>query len=133
MPATKVALVTGSGKRRVGSVVAAALARQGYAVAVHYRTSAQDAQGTVAALRAEGRTPTAFLTEFMARYRQSWAYYEYEIAVFEPGLLPAQRRLLFGGAIRWFQLPLPRAEYQPVALPLTILNEEQKQPGARIR
>lgn len=54
MPATKVALVTGSGKHRVGSVVAAALARQGYAVAVHYRTSAQDAQETVAALRALG-------------------------------------------------------------------------------
>jgi hypothetical protein len=86
-----------------------------------------------AALRTEIRSPSAFLTEFMARYRQSWAYYEYEIAVFEPALSPEQRRLMFGGAIRWLDLPLPRGERQPMALPLTILNEEQKQPGARLR
>jgi pteridine reductase len=54
MSPTKVALVTGSGKRRVGSVVADALARAGYAVAVHYRTSVQEAAETVAALRAHG-------------------------------------------------------------------------------
>lgn len=54
MPATRVALVTGSGKRRVGSVVADALARRGYAVAVHYRTSAAEAAETVEALRAHG-------------------------------------------------------------------------------
>ena len=54
MSATKVALVTGSGKRRVGAVVADALARAGYAVAVHYRTSAAEALETVAALRALG-------------------------------------------------------------------------------
>ena len=39
MPA-RVALVTGSGKRRVGAAVADALARAGYAVAVHYLSSA---------------------------------------------------------------------------------------------
>ena len=50
----RVALVTGSGKRRVGSVVADALARRGYAIAVHYRTSAADAAQTAAALRAHG-------------------------------------------------------------------------------
>jgi pteridine reductase len=49
-----VALVTGSGKRRVGAVVADALARAGYAVAVHYRTSVAEALETVAALRALG-------------------------------------------------------------------------------
>jgi pteridine reductase len=52
MPATRVALVTGSGKRRVGSVVADALARRRYAIAVHYRTSVAEAAETVAALRA---------------------------------------------------------------------------------
>src|SRR5262245_66657427 len=51
MPATQVALVTGSGKRRVGSVVADALARRGYAVAVHYRTAAAEAAETIAGLR----------------------------------------------------------------------------------
>lgn len=54
MATTKVALVTGSGKKRVGSVVADALARRGFAVAVHYRTSAAEAEETAAALRAHG-------------------------------------------------------------------------------
>ena len=57
MSPTKVALVTGSGKRRVGSVVADALARAGYAVAVHYRTSAAEARETVAALRRSASRP----------------------------------------------------------------------------
>jgi pteridine reductase len=54
MPTTRVALVTGSGKRRVGSVVAEALADRGFAIAVHYRTSAAEAAETVAALRTRG-------------------------------------------------------------------------------
>lgn len=56
----RVALVTGSGKRRVGACVAEALARRGYAVAVHYRTSAAEAADTVAALRSLGATAEAF-------------------------------------------------------------------------
>ncbi|MBY0460516.1 MAG: SDR family oxidoreductase, partial [Gemmataceae bacterium] len=39
---------------RVGSVVADALARRGYAVAVHYRTSAAEAAASAAALRTHG-------------------------------------------------------------------------------
>jgi len=54
MSPTRVALVTGSGKRRVGSVVADALAERGYAIGVHYRTSAAEAAETAAALRARG-------------------------------------------------------------------------------
>lgn len=54
MATQKVALVTGSGKKRVGSVVADALARRGYAVAVHYRTSATEAEETATALLAHG-------------------------------------------------------------------------------
>ncbi len=50
----QVALVTGSGKRRVGAAVAAALAERGMAVAVHYRTSADEAAQTVAELRGRG-------------------------------------------------------------------------------
>jgi pteridine reductase len=49
-----VALVTGSGKKRVGSVVADALARRGYAVAVHFRSSAAEAEETATELRAHG-------------------------------------------------------------------------------
>jgi pteridine reductase len=50
----KVALVTGSGKRRVGSFVAEALAERGYAVAVHYRSSAAEAKELVDRLRSLG-------------------------------------------------------------------------------
>src|SRR4051794_39305974 len=54
MSGLKVALVTGSGKRRVGWHVAEALAARGYALAVHYRSSAVDAAETVDALRGRG-------------------------------------------------------------------------------
>lgn len=50
----KVALVTGSGKRRVGWHIAAALAQRGYQLAVHYHTSAADAAQTVEHLRGLG-------------------------------------------------------------------------------
>jgi len=40
-------------------------------------------------------------------------YRDYRIAVFQPGLSPAQRRLLFAGAIEQLDLPLPRGELQP--------------------
>jgi pteridine reductase len=51
MKAQKAALVTGSGKRRVGSYVADALAERGYALAIHYRNSAAEANASVAAYR----------------------------------------------------------------------------------
>ena len=54
MPPRKVALVTGSGKRRVGSAVAEALAAKGYSLALHYRTSAAEAAESVEAFRARG-------------------------------------------------------------------------------
>jgi len=54
MSARQVALVTGSGKRRVGWHVADALARRGYALAIHYRTSAAEAAETVASLAGHG-------------------------------------------------------------------------------
>ena len=60
MRTRRVALVTGSGKKRVGAVVADALARRGYAIAVHYRTSAAETAETVAALRTLGTDAEAF-------------------------------------------------------------------------
>ncbi|AMV27408.1 Glucose 1-dehydrogenase 2 [Gemmata sp. SH-PL17] len=60
MQPKRVALVTGSGAKRVGSVVAGALARREYAIAVHYRTSAAEADDTVAALRSAGGEAAAF-------------------------------------------------------------------------
>ena len=53
MSAQKVALVTGSGKRRVGAHVAAALAARGYSLAVHYRTSAAEANETATVLASQ--------------------------------------------------------------------------------
>lgn len=54
MSTQRVALVTGSGKKRIGSVVAESLARADYAIAVHYRTSVEEAEETVDALRQLG-------------------------------------------------------------------------------
>jgi pteridine reductase len=48
MDLQRVALITGSGKRRVGWHVAAALADRGYALGIHYHRSRQEAQETVA-------------------------------------------------------------------------------------
>lgn len=65
----RVALVTGSGKKRVGSVVAEALARRGYAIAVHYRSSAEEAEATANLLQklgVEARTFHADLSDEVA-------------------------------------------------------------------
>src|SRR5437868_7826202 len=55
----KVALVTGSGKRRVGWHVADALADRGYAIVVHYHSSLAEATDTVAYLKRKGVTAVA--------------------------------------------------------------------------
>ncbi len=60
MPDQKVALITGSGRKRVGSVVAQALAQQGYAIMVHYRSSAAEAQTTIAELKKLGAPAQGF-------------------------------------------------------------------------
>ena len=44
MTTSKVAIVTGSGRKRIGWHVADALARRGYSLVVHYRTSAVEAE-----------------------------------------------------------------------------------------
>jgi len=44
-------------------------------------------------------------------------YRDYRTAVFEPGLSPEQRRLLFGGALRKLDLLLPAGELQPTRRP----------------
>jgi len=60
MSTQKVALVTGSGKRRVGRYVAEALARSGYALAIHYRSSFVDAHQAVAEFQSQGIQAVAF-------------------------------------------------------------------------
>ena len=46
----KVVLITGSGKERVGNYVAHYLAERGYDIAIHYRSSRQEAEETVRVL-----------------------------------------------------------------------------------
>jgi pteridine reductase len=60
MSSPKVALVTGSGKRRVGWHVADALAGRGFALAIHYRSSAAEAAAAVAAFEGRGARAAAF-------------------------------------------------------------------------
>lgn len=57
MSEQKVALVTGSGAKRVGAHVAEALAARGFALAVHYNTSATEGNDTAAELRARFGVP----------------------------------------------------------------------------
>ncbi len=59
-PARKVALVTGSGKRRVGNTIAHALAQRDYDIALHYNRSAEEAEETATALRRRGVNAAAF-------------------------------------------------------------------------
>jgi pteridine reductase len=54
MAQSKIALVTGSGKRRVGYYIAEALAARGYSLVLHYRTSASEAGAAVEAFHAQG-------------------------------------------------------------------------------
>jgi pteridine reductase len=57
---SKVALVTGSGRHRVGNAVAKALAARGYAIALHYHRSADESRQSLAELEAAGATVQAF-------------------------------------------------------------------------
>jgi pteridine reductase len=54
MSQPRVALVTGSGKKRIGRHVAAALAERGYNLVVHYHTSQGDAMEATAEFRQRG-------------------------------------------------------------------------------
>lgn len=58
--AGRVALVTGSGKDRIGRDILRALAGRGVAAAIHYRTSAEEAAEGVAELRKLGVEADAF-------------------------------------------------------------------------
>lgn len=58
-PPKRVALVTGSAKG-IGRALALGLARQGYAVAAHYRSSVAEAQEVVAQIHAQGGIAQAF-------------------------------------------------------------------------
>jgi pteridine reductase len=54
MQPSKVALITGSARRRLGWHVADALGRRGYAVVIHYNTSAAEAESAAKEFRSRG-------------------------------------------------------------------------------
>jgi pteridine reductase len=61
-----VALITGSGKRRIGNVVAATLAASGYDIALHYNRSADEARATVSQIEKLGARAAAFQADLAA-------------------------------------------------------------------
>ena len=65
MAIRKVALITGSGKRRVGWHIAQALARRGYALAIHYRRSTAEASQTVSELKSADGEAAAFKADLL--------------------------------------------------------------------
>ena len=70
----KVALITGSGKRRVGNVVAAALARRGFSIALHYNRSADEAKQSVEELRRDGADAQAFEADVSQEADVEWMF-----------------------------------------------------------
>lgn len=60
MSQPKIALITGSGKHRIGNVVATTLAEHGYHIALHYNRSAEEALATAAELEKFGVRAAAF-------------------------------------------------------------------------
>jgi pteridine reductase len=59
----KTALITGSGRKRVGNVIARALAQDGYDIAIHYHQSQSEAETTVRELEALGVRAAAFAAD----------------------------------------------------------------------
>jgi pteridine reductase len=66
MSLQRIALITGSGRHRIGNVIARALAEQGYDIALHYNRSAAEAQETAAELKAIGVRAAAFQADLAA-------------------------------------------------------------------
>lgn len=62
-----VALITGAGRRRLGSHIASGLAADGLAIAVHYHRSRAEAESLVAELRANGADARPFPADLRSR------------------------------------------------------------------
>lgn len=63
MQPNRVALVTGSGKRRIGRFVAEELAQRGYSMAIHYRSSETEARELLSELRSRGIAADVFAAD----------------------------------------------------------------------
>jgi len=56
----RLALITGSGRQRIGNVIARDLAQAGYRIAIHYRHSKESAEQTAEDIRTAGGVAQAF-------------------------------------------------------------------------
>ncbi len=73
----------------------------------------QDAAATLGTTRTQAVNAALLSTKQIVSLKESdEGYRDYRAAVFEPGLSPEQRRLLFDGAMERLELPLPRGEMQ---------------------
>ena len=100
------ALVTG-GARRIGGAIARALAQDGYDIALHYRTSAESAEGTAEEIEGMGRRCRLFrcnldrhdeMTGLIPGVREQFPHLNVLInnaSIFEPGTLAGTGRDLF--------------------------------------
>jgi len=94
-----VALVTGSGAKRVGHSIVMALAERGYAVALHADSSLEEAQATVAKLTKQGKSAAAFHANLA---EESEAYGLVDAVIQKFGRLD----VLVNAAAVWSPLPL---------------------------
>lgn len=75
-----------------------------------------EAVGALGATQADQVEPALVAALSLAAVRDTADLYrEYRLAIFQPGLSPEQRRLLFDGAIERLQLPLPGGKRQPMS------------------
>jgi hypothetical protein len=87
-----------------------ALSKERDAIRVEVARFAADPQASA------GKSVETLLNDFYDNLQQGerWQHYRYyQIAVLQPGLSPAQRRLLFEVALERLNLPLPAGEYPP--------------------
>jgi hypothetical protein len=87
-----------------------ALGKERDAIRVEVARFAADPQASA------GKSVETLLNDFYANLQQGerWQHYRYyQIAMLQPGLSPAQRRLLFETALERLNLPLPAGEYPP--------------------
>jgi pteridine reductase len=61
---SKVALITGSGKHRLGNAVAFALAERGYEIALHYNRSAEEARESAEEMKKFGHRVEVYQADF---------------------------------------------------------------------
>jgi pteridine reductase len=82
MSERKVAIVTGSGKKRVGYHVAAALAARGFATVIHYSTSGSEAAETAENFRRDHNVPVHAVRADLADEQQVKAMVDEALAKF---------------------------------------------------